>query len=54
MIESIFVAISLGVMLAFTIGPVFFILIETSITKGIRSALAFDFGAISGDILYKE
>ena len=50
MIESIFVAISLGVMLAFTIGPVFFLLIETSITKGIRSALAFDFGAISGDI----
>ena len=52
MIESIFVAISLGVMLAFTIGPVFFILIETSITKGIRSALAFDFGAISGDIFF--
>ena len=52
MIESIFVPISLGVMLAFTIGPVFFILIETSITKGIRSALAFDFGAISGDIFF--
>ena len=52
MIESIFVAISLGVMLAFTIGPVFFILIETSITKGIRTALAFDFGAISGDIFF--
>ena len=44
MIETIFIAISLGVILAFTIGPVFFILIETSITKGIRSALAFDIG----------
>jgi lysine exporter protein len=52
MIETIFIAISLGVILAFTIGPVFFILIETSITKGIRSALAFDIGAISGDIFF--
>ena len=52
MIENIFVAISLGIILAFTIGPVFFILIETSITKGMRSALAFDFGAISGDIFF--
>ncbi|WP_455004308.1 LysE family translocator [Capnocytophaga gingivalis] len=52
MIESIFIAMSLGIMLAFTIGPVFFILIETSITKGIRSALAFDLGAISGDIFF--
>ena len=52
MIETIFIAISLGVILAFTIGPVFFILIETSITKGIRSALAFAIGAISGDIFF--
>jgi len=52
MIETIFIAISLGVILAFTIGPVFFILIETSITKGIRSALAFDIGAIFGDIFF--
>ena len=52
MIETVFIAISLGVILAFTIGPVFFILIETSITKGIRSALAFDIGAISGDIFF--
>ena len=52
MIETIFISISLGVILAFTIGPVFFILIETSITKGIRSALAFDIGAIFGDIFF--
>ena len=52
MIETVFIAISLGIILAFTIGPVFFILIETSITKGIRSALAFDIGAISGDIFF--
>ena len=52
MIQTIFIAISLGIILAFTIGPVFFILIETSITKGVRSALAFDLGAISGDIFF--
>ena len=52
MIETVFIAISLGIILAFTIGPVFFILIETSITKGARSALAFDLGAISGDVFF--
>ena len=52
MIETIFIAISLGIILAFTIGPVFFILIETSITKGARSALAFDLGAILGDVFF--
>jgi lysine exporter protein len=52
MIETVFIAISLGIILAFTIGPVFFILIETSITKGARLALAFDLGAISGDVFF--
>jgi threonine/homoserine/homoserine lactone efflux protein len=34
------------------IGPVFFILIETSITKGFRAALAFDLGVVLGDIFF--
>ncbi len=34
------------------IGPVFFILIETSITKGFRAAMAFDFGVIIADICF--
>ena len=44
MIEDIQAAIPLGFFLAFMIGPVFFVLIETSITKGIRAAIAFDAG----------
>ena len=46
MIEDIQAAIPLGFFLAFMIGPVFFMLIETSITKGVRAAIAFDIGVI--------
>lgn len=41
-----------GFLLAFAVGPVFFTLIETSITKGFRAGLFFDFGAIFADILF--
>ncbi len=34
------------------IGPVFFMLLETSIVKGIRAALAFDIGVLLSDIIY--
>ncbi len=34
------------------IGPVFFILMETSIRKGIRSAIAFDLGVLLSDMIY--
>jgi threonine/homoserine/homoserine lactone efflux protein len=34
------------------IGPVFFMLIETSIVKGIRAALSFDLGVLLSDIIY--
>ena len=34
------------------IGPVFFILIETSITKGFKAALTFDIGVILADICF--
>jgi threonine/homoserine/homoserine lactone efflux protein len=34
------------------IGPVFFILLETSITKGFRAALVFDFGVVLGDVFF--
>lgn len=51
MIEDIQAAIPLGFFLAFMIGPVFFVLIETSITKGIRAAIAFDAGVIIADII---
>ena len=34
------------------IGPVFFILIETSIIKGFRAAIVFDLGVILADIVF--
>jgi threonine/homoserine/homoserine lactone efflux protein len=33
-------------------GPVFFVLLETSIRRGIRAALAFDAGVFVSDIIY--
>lgn len=52
MIEDILAAIPLGFVLSFMIGPVFFILLETSITKGFRAALVFNSGVILGDIVF--
>lgn len=34
------------------IGPVFFIILETSITKGFRAAVVFDLGVIFSDVLF--
>lgn len=34
------------------IGPVFFVLLETSIRRGVRSALALDLGVLLSDLLY--
>ncbi len=45
-------AVVIGFFLAFMIGPVFFMLIQTSIIKGARAAIAFDFGVILGDIVF--
>lgn len=52
MIEDIQAAIPLGFFLAFMIGPVFFVLLETSIVKGFRAAVAFDLGVILADIIF--
>jgi threonine/homoserine/homoserine lactone efflux protein len=52
MIEDIQAAIPLGFFLSFMIGPVFFVLLETSATKGFRAALIFDLGVILADILF--
>ncbi len=45
-------AIPIGIGLAFMIGPVFFVLLETSATKGFRAAIIFDFGVIIADIVF--
>ena len=52
MFDDILAAIPFGIILAFTIGPVFFVLLETSATKGFKSALIFDLGVILADILF--
>lgn len=52
MIDDILSAIPFGIILAFTVGPVFFVLLETSATKGFKSALIFDLGVILADIVF--
>ena len=52
MFEDIQAAIPLGFFLSFMIGPVFFVLLETSATKGFRAGLVFDSGVIIADILF--
>lgn len=50
--DDILTGASFGFFLSFMIGPVFFILIETSITKGFRAALSFDLGVVLADICF--
>lgn len=52
MIEAILTAIPLGIFLSFMVGPVFFVLLETSAVKGFRAAMVFDFGVVIADILF--
>lgn len=52
MIQLIFKAVVTGFILSIMIGPVFFVLLETSIKKGVRAALAFDLGVLLSDCLY--
>ncbi|MBL1279929.1 MAG: LysE family transporter [Fluviicola sp.] len=41
-----------GFLLSIMVGPVFFVLLETSIRKGVKAAIAFDIGVVLSDILY--
>lgn len=52
MLEDIFSAIPLGIFLAFMLGPVFFVLLETAAIKGFRAALAFDIGVLIADAVF--
>lgn len=52
MLNDILAAIPWGILLAFTIGPVFFVLLETSITKGFKAAMIFDLGVVFGDLVF--
>lgn len=52
MIDDIQAAIPLGFLLSFMIGPVFFVLLETSAIKGFRAGVVFDIGVIIADIVF--
>jgi len=50
--ELVLKGIVTGFILSIMIGPVFFVLLETSIRKGIRAGLAFNSGVFMSDIIY--
>lgn len=52
MLHDILMAIPLGFLLCFMIGPVFFVLLETAATKGLRAALVFDLGVVTADFVF--
>ncbi|UJH90203.1 LysE family translocator [Antarcticibacterium sp. 1MA-6-2] len=52
MIHDILAAIPLGFFLAFLLGPVFFVLLETAAIKGFRAAFFFDLGVILADVVF--
>ena len=52
MFQDILAAIPLGFFLAFLLGPVFFVLLETAAIKGFRAAISFDIGVLFADIIF--
>ena len=52
MLEDIAAAIIPGFILSFMIGPVFFVLLETSVVKGFKAAMVFDLGVVFADIIF--
>ena len=52
MLDLLLKGIVTGFILSIMIGPVFFVLLETSIRKGIRAGLAFNSGVFLSDIVY--
>ncbi len=52
LLKDILSAIPLGFFLSFMIGPVFFVLLETSVVKGFRAAIFFNLGVVLADIVF--
>lgn len=52
LLQDILSAVPLGFFLSFMIGPVFFVLLETSVVKGFRAAVMFDLGVVLADIVF--
>ena len=49
---NVLTPITVGFFTAFIMGPVFWVLLETSITKGFKAALAFDLGVMFADVCF--
>ena len=52
MLDLILKGIVTGFVLSIMVGPVFFLLLETSIRKGARAAISFDIGVLLSDFIY--
>jgi len=52
MLQDIAAAIIPGFILSFMIGPVFFVLLETSVDKGFKAAILFDLGVVLADVIF--
>ena len=49
---NVITPITVGFFTAFIMGPVFWVLLETSITKGFKAAVAFDLGVMLADVCF--
>ena len=52
MISEFIPAIFLGIVLSFTIGPVFFTILEVSVSKGFKAAVFFNIGVVFSEIVF--
>lgn len=52
MFDLLIGGIGYGLVLSIMLGPIFFILLETSIKKGVKSALFLDLGVLMSDLMY--
>ena len=52
MLQDLLSGIPLGIFLSFMVGPVFFVLLETSAVKGFRAAFIFDLGVVVADMVF--
>ncbi len=52
MLEVFLLAVPLGIALSFAAGPVFFVVVETSISRGKTKAVMLDIGALLADVFF--
>ena len=50
--ELLLKGVATGLLLSIMVGPVFFVLLETSIRKGVKAALFIDLGVFLSDVVY--